>query len=436
MKRESNNGRRTFIKHSAGITGGILINTLPIYKSAYAEGSDVIKVGVIGCGGRGTGAAAQALQAGSNIRLVAMADVFEEQLLTSYQNLKNIEIISNQVIVPKKNQFTSFDGYKHVIEASDVVILATPPAFRPEHFEEAVKQGKHVFMEKPVACDSPGVRKILQMGELATSKNLKVVVGLQNRYDLGYSEMVGRIKEGQIGDITSSMCYFLRRQYPIVPRSSLKSELAFQIKNWHFFNWMWGGAPAGLQIHNTDIVNWVKDSYPIQAQGLGGRAVIDGPDTGEVYDHFYIAYDYADGSKIHSQISIMNNTYYKNGAFLVGTKGTANIREGMKNHEGNKIWRYRDKESPNPYQLEHDKLFDAILKDYPHNDTEFGAKSTLTAIMGRMACHSGQMINWEDALNSDLRLVPQGVNWETTPPILPDKNGIYPFPKPGITKVL
>jgi predicted dehydrogenase len=430
------NNRRSFIKKSAAIAGGIVVNPLTVDRSAFAEGSDVIKVGLVGCGGRGTGAAVQALMAGKNIQLVAMADVFEGQIKKSYENLLKIAEIKDQIRVPESNKFTTYEGYKHVTAVSDVVLLCTPPGFRPEHFEEAVNQGKHVFMEKPLASDAPGVRKVLASGQIAAEKNLKVVVGLQNRYDPGYIEMVERLKNGEIGDMISSTCYYMKGQYEIVPRSSVKTELEFQVKNYHFFNWLWAGAPAGLQIHNTDIVNWVKDAYPIQAQGMGGRAAISGPDTGEVFDHFYIEYTYADGMKLHSQIRVMNNVFNKNGAFFLGSNGRANLREGLKDLKGNKLWRYRNKENPNPYQIEHDKLFEAIMDNKPLNDTEFGAMSTMTSIMGRMACHSGQVINWEEALNSDLVLAPENMRSDTTPPILPDENGIYPFPVPGITRAL
>lgn len=436
MNTKESSKRRSFIKQTAAITGGILINPLALDRSAYASGSDVIKVGLVGCGGRGTGAAAQALKAGTNIRLVAMADVFEDQITKSYKNLLDIDEIKGQIDVPDENKFPSFEGYKHVIEASDVVILATPPAFRPEHFEESVQKDKHVFMEKPLASDAPGLRKVLATGKVATEKNLKVVVGLQNRYDPGYQAMVQEIQSGKIGEVLSSTCYYMKGQYKVIPRSEVNTELEFQVKNYHFFNWLWAGGPAGLNIHNTDIVNWIKGSYPIQAQGVGGRSAISGPDTGDVFDNFYIEYTYADGVKIHSQVRVTNNVYNKNGAFFQGTKGTANLREGIKDLSGNKIWRYRNKENPNPYQIEHDKFFEAIEKDLPQNDTEFGAMSTMTAIMGRMASHSGKLITWDDAFNSDRVLVPENIRGDSTAPILPDEHGVYPFPIPGKTEVL
>ena len=183
-------------------------------------------------------------------------------------------------------------------------------------------------------------------------------------------------------------------------------------------------------------MHWIKGEYPIQAQGVGGRSSIEGPDTGDVFDNFYVEYEYADGSNIHSEIRVTNNAFSKNGAFFQGTKGSANLREGIKGLDGNKIWKYRNKENPNPYQIEHDKLFEAIEKDIPLNDTEYGAKSTMTAIMGRMACHSGKLITWEDAFNSDQIIAPDKLRGDSTPPILPDENGIYRFPIPGQTEVL
>jgi predicted dehydrogenase len=365
-----------------------------------------------------------------------MADVFEDQITQSYKHLSNMEEIKGQIDVPDENKFVGFDGYIKLIEASDVVLLVTPPAFRPEHFEEAVKKNKHVFLEKPLASDAPGLRKVLATGKLASEKKLKVVVGLQNRYDPGIIEMVQRIHDGEIGDITSSACYFMRGQYDVIPRSKVKTELEFQVKNYHYFNWCWAGGPAGLNIHHTDIMNWIKGAYPIQAQGMGGRAAVGGPDTGDVFDHFYIEYTYEDGSIINGQVRAISNAFRKSSATFQGTKGSADMRLGLKDMSGAKIWRYRNKENPNPYQIEHDKLFEAIAKDLPLNDTEYGAKSTMTAIMGRMAAHSGKMVTWDDAINSELVLAPENIRGNSTPPILPNADGIYPFPIPGVSEVI
>jgi predicted dehydrogenase len=318
-----------------------------------------------------------------------------------------------------------------VIKECDVVLLATPPAFRPEHFEYAVQENKHVFLEKPLSCDGPGTQRILKANKVAESKNLKVVVGLQNRYDPAHNQMVSRLKKGVIGDIVSSTCYYMKGSYELIPRASTTSELAFQIKNYHFFTWLWAGAPAGLQIHNADIVHWVKGSYPVSAQGLGGRAFLQGPDSGDVFDHFYIEYTYPDGTKMHSQIRTIQRSFDKNGAFFVGTKGTANVYEGIKNHAGKVLWKFDEKDTRNSLQIEHDHLFAAILNDTPLNNTEYGAYSTLTANMGRMAAHSGQVVTWDDALNSSAFLKQDITSWDQ-PPVVPNTEGIYSYPVPGM----
>ncbi len=426
--------RRSFIKQSAALAGGIIVQPFPVSQGAYVGGSDIIKVGLVGCGDRGTGAAVQALKASPNVRLTAMCDVFADQVTDCYNKMENIPEVKSQLEVQEDLRFSTFDGYKKVIEVCDAVILATPPGFRPEHFEEAVRAGKHVFMEKPLASDAPGVKRILAAGKKAEAKNLKVVVGLQNRYDPNYHDLVQRLQNGAIGDIVSSECYFMKGQYEIVPRSVLGSELAFQIKNYHFFNWLWAGGPAGLQIHNTDVVNWVKGAYPIQAQGMGGRSSISGPDTGEVFDHFYIEYLYADGTKIHSQIRVITNAMAKNGVYFNGSKGTASLYDGIKNKKGKNIWQ-RDESAGNPYQIEHDRFFEAIMMDKPINDTEYGAKSTLVAIMGRMAAHSGKMVTWEEAKKSETILLQDGMTWDTTPPVVPDENFMYNVPIPGRHRV-
>jgi myo-inositol 2-dehydrogenase/D-chiro-inositol 1-dehydrogenase len=428
--------RRNFLKSSATIVGASLVGaTLPVEASAYINGNDTLKIALIGCGKRGAGAALNALRADKNIKLVAMADAFRDKLDSTYNNLQKIDDIKDSIDVPEEHKFVGFDAYKHAIALADVVLLVTPPAFRPQHFEAAVNAGKHVFMEKPLASDSPGIRKILATGKLADKKNLRVQVGLQNRYDTGYRELVSRIHDGAIGDIVSSTDYYLIGPLTHIPRKPNQTEMEFQMRNWRYFNWLWAGSPAGLQIHNTDIVNWVKQSYPVRAHAMGGKSALQGPEYGDVFDHFFIEYEYADGSKLNSQIRSIQGTYNKGGSFFQGTKGTANIREGIKDLNGNRIWREREK-GASPYQIEHDELFAAIRNGTPLNDTEWGAKSTMTTIMGRMAAHSGQMLEWNDALNSELVLVPDNLSWDTEPPAKPDADGNYTVPVPGQSQVL
>jgi len=422
--------RRTFIKESSALAGGILLQ--PKFSNANIFTSDKeLKIGLVGCGGRGTGAAMQALKANPGNRLVAIGDVFEEQTSNCLSRLQGLDEIKGQIQVSKDHQYVGFDAYQKVVRDVDVVLFATPPAFRPEHYEYAVAEGKHVFLEKPLACDGPGIKRILEANKTAKAKNLKVVVGLQNRYDPAHNEMVKKISKGAIGDVIHSTCYYMKGGYKLIPRATTNSELAFQIKNYHYFTWLWAGAPGGLQIHNADIVHWVKGAYPVSAQGLGGRAVLDGPDSGDVFDHFYIEYTYPDGTKMTSQIRNIDRNLSKNGSYFIGTKGTANIHEGIKTHSGKKIWQFDEKANPgDSLQIEHDQLFAAVLNDTPINNTEYGAYSSLTAIMGRMAAHTGQIVTLDDAMNSEPFFEEDLKDWSKAP-VMPDANGIYDFPRPG-----
>lgn len=430
--------RRDFIKGTSIIVGGTLAGAaLPLAAHAANPVDDrPLKIALIGCGARGAGAAVNALRADKNIKLVAMADAFRDKLDETYNNLIKIEDIKAAIDVPEKHKFVGFDGYKDAIALADVVLLVTPPAFRPMHFEAAVQADKHVFMEKPLASDAPGVRQILAAGELAEKKNLKVQVGLQNRYDPGFKGMVEKINEGMIGDVLSATDYYMVGPVKLVKREEGQTEMEYQMRNWRHFNWLWAGSPAGLQIHNTDIVNWVKGSYPVRAHALGGRSAFSGPDHGDIFDHFFIEYEYADGTKLNSQIRTVLGTFNKGGAYFLGTNGTANIREGIKDRTGKTLWRHRGGDDENPYQLEHDQFFAAIRNDQPMNDTEWGAMSTMTTILGRMAAHSGQMLTWDDAFNSELSLLPETFSWDANPPVMPDKDGNYPVPVPGKSPVL
>ena len=425
--------RRNFIKKTSLVTGAALASPQLFSITKSYSKNDILKIALVGCGGRGTGAVAQALQADPNTELVAMADVFEEQITNSLEALMEVEGIGDRIKVKNTDKYLGFDAYQKATDQCDVVILATPPAFRPEHFEYAVEQGKHVFMEKPLSCDSPGTRRILDAGKKADDKNLKVVVGLQNRYDPAYEALVTQIQSGMIGKITTATCYYMTRGYQLVPRSQTANELAYQIKNWHFFDWMWAGATGGLQIHNSDIVHWVKGEYPVSVQGIGGRIGPAVPGTGDSYNHFFLEYIYGDGSRLYDEIRTIDRTMRKGGSWFTGTKGTANIREGIKDLDGNVLWKYDipQAQRANPYQVEHDRFFDSIRKDLPHNDTVFGAHSSHAANMGRMAAETGEEITWEASLKSDIQLAPEITSWDQNPPILPDDRGIYPFPYQG-----
>lgn len=436
-KKNQNQSRRSFLKDSSVLVGGVLLGSgLSAQASVRQPQSDPIRIALVGCGRRGAGAVVDALKTSQNVVLVAMADVFKDKLDETHNTLLEIDDIKDRIKVPASNKFVGLDAYAKAIAASDAVLLVTPAPFRPLHFEACIKAGKHVFMEKPLASDAPGIRKILETGKLADAKGLKVVVGLQNRYDPGYRDMVKQIQEGAIGRIVSVTDYYLIGPVTKVQRQPGQTELEYQLRNWRYFNWLWAGSPAGLQIHNTDVVNWVKNAYPVRAQGMGGRSSLTGPDTGDIFDHFFIEYEYADGTKLNSQIRHISGTWNKGGAYFYGSNGTASLQTGIRNIEGERIWRNAYKDSESAYQIEHDAFFDAIRNNKPLNDTEWGAMSTMTTIMGRMAAHSGKMVEWDEALNSELVLAPMQLDWDSEPPVKPDKNGNYPIPFPGQSIVL
>ena len=429
--------RRAFIGSTAALAGGVLLNPLPVSASAYVAGNDTLKLALIGSGSRGAGAVRDALQTEGPVELIAMADVFRDRIDMSYENLRNNPQIRDSIKVPEEHKFTGLDGYKKAIELADVVILATPPAFRPFHFEEAVRAGKHVFMEKPLASDSPGIRKILEAGKQADEKGLKVVVGLQNRYGVNQRELIQRVHDGEIGDITSTITHYIIRDLTLIPREAGQSELEYQLRNWRHFSWLWAGSPAGLTIHYSDIAHWAKQSFPVRAMGTGGRSVYRGPERGDVYDNFYIEFEYADGTRLHSTTRHGVPGYSSRICQIQGTKGTAThgvgSYAGIRDLKGNDVWMFED-QVPNPFRIEHDVLFDAIRNGKHVNDTERGAFSSLAEIMGRMAVQSGQMIEWDQALNSDVVLVPEGLTMDSPAPVQPLEDGNYPYPIPGSTE--
>lgn len=431
--------RRDFVKGSAALVGGALISQFPVGPGAYAAGTDAIKIAVIGCGGRGTGAVDQALKTKENVKLVAMVDAFKDRLDESYKNLTTKHPSKDKIDVPEKNRFVGFDGYKQAIALADVVILATPPGFRPIHFEEAVKQGKHVFMEKPVAVDAPGIRRVLAAAEMAKQKKLNVVVGLQRRYQLHYREALKRLNDGAIGDITGGQVYWNDAGVWVRPRVAGQTEMEYQMRNWYYFVWLCGDHILEQHVHNIDVANWVKNGYPVQASGMGGRQVRNGKEHGEIFDHHAVEFTYADGAVISSQCRHMPGCAKKVAESFQGTKGKIDLTDGraaLTDWKGSALWSHRPKDDPNPYQVEHDELFANIRSGSPAiNNTEYGAKSTMTAIMGRMATYTGQVVTWDEALNSTVSLLPTTFAWDAPTPTKPDANGMYPVPVPGKSKV-
>ncbi len=345
--------------------------------------------------------------------------------------------MKKNVMLKDDQKFDGFDGYKKAIDMADVVILATPPGFRPQHFEYAVQNNKHIFMEKPVATDAPGVRKVLEMAEVAKQKKLNVIVGLQRHYQTVYLELMKRLHDGAIGEITSGQAYWNGGGVWTRARQANQTEMEYQMRNWYYFNWLCGDHIVEQHIHNIDVINWAKNAHPVSAQGMGGREVRKGPDSGQIFDHHYVEFTYADGSIMNSQCRHIQGCWNKVAESVMGTKGRADSSGTIYDLKGNIIWKHRDRNDPNPYQQEHDELFAAVANgEFKYSDGENGAHATMSAILGRMATYSGQMISWDDALNSDLSLMPTRYAWDANPPIMPDADGNYPVPVPGATKVL
>ncbi|HNR73017.1 MAG TPA: Gfo/Idh/MocA family oxidoreductase, partial [Cyclobacteriaceae bacterium] len=400
---------------------------------------DAIKIALIGCGGRGTGAAMQALLTKQNVKLVAMADAFRDRLDQCFNALSDADNeegnVSGRVAVPEENKFVGFDGYKKAIALADVVILTTPPGFRPIHFEEAVRLGKHIFMEKPVATDPAGIKRVLDAALIARQKKLNVVVGLQRHYQNSYRELYKKFKEGLIGDIVSAQAWWNNEGVWVNPRKYSQTEMEYQMRNWYYFNWLCGDHIVEQHIHNIDVINWFKGGYPVRAQGMGGREVRKGKDFGEIFDHHYVEFTYADGTVLNSQCRHIKGTMSKVDEFIMGTKG--NIYFGAANmvdRKGKVLYQYDRTKENNPYQTEHDELFAAIAKkEYKFDDTENGARSTMTAILGRMATYSGKVVEFDKALNSGLSIMPTQFDFNALPPIVPNADGLYPVAVPGVT---
>ena len=434
-----NNSRRDFVKGSSLLAGGILAAPLLSRANFFSGSDDTIKIAVVGCGGRGTGAAMQALSSKQNVKIVAMADAFKDNLDSCHKSLteeinNSIGELAKRLDVPEERRFTGFDGYQKAIALADVVILATPPGFRPIHFAEAIKQGKHVFMEKPVATDPAGVQSVLATAAIAKQKKLNVVVGLQRHYQNSYRELFKR--KDLIGDITSAQAWWNNDGVWVRPRKYNQTEMEYQMRNWYYFNWLCGDHITEQHIHNLDVINWFKGGHPVKAQGLGGRQVRKGKENGEIFDHHFVEYHYADGSILNSQCRHIPGTMSKVDELLVGTKGKIHCGQAkIVDHGGKVLFQFAKKGEPDPYQNEHDELFAAIAKgEYKYADAENGAKSTMTSIMGRMATYSGQMIEWDKAINSGIDIHPKVYDFNAAPPVLPNADGFYPIAVPGVTK--
>ena len=439
-KGASKKSRRDFVKKSALFTGGaLLLPNMQMSGMANVFNDKKLKLALVGCGGRGTGAAVQALKADDNVELVAMADAFGDRLQSSLANISKEMGETKKVKVKKKKQFVGFDAAEKAIDEADVVILATPPGFRPQHFEYAINNGKHVFMEKPVATDVPGVRKVLAAAKMAKEKKLNVVVGLQRHYQDSYLAAIDQLKQDKIGKIVSGQVYWNSAGVWVRERQPGQTELEYQMRNWYYFNWLCGDHILEQHIHNIDVANWFIGEYPISAQGMGGRQVRNGKDHGEIFDHHFVEFTYPSGAVIASQCRHQPDTMRRVSEFFQGTKGTvstAGDTTELKDWNGETLFEHRGKDDPNPYQVEHIKLFESIRNGGVLADAENGAKSTMTAILGRMATYSGKVVKWDEAMQSNLALVPNNLTWDSQAPVQPNAEGWYDIPTPGKSIVI
>ena len=434
--------RRQFLETSGKAVAGAALASA-IATPGYAAEDNTIKIALVGCGGRGSGAALQALSTKGPTKLWAMADFFEHRLQSSLGSLRQQK--EKQIDVPQERQFIGLDGYKKAIDSldkGDVVLLTTPPAFRPIHLEYAVQKGINVFMEKSFGVDAPGVRRVLKAGEEATRKNLKIAGGLMSRHNQPLEEAVKLIHDGMIGDVLTLWAYRMHGPVGLGGRQPGTKELAFQIANYSCFTWLNGSFLLDWLIHNIDVCCWIKQSWPVSVQGMGGRQVRKEGD--QLFDHYMAEYTFEDGTRLVAQGRHMNKCYDFFGSKVQGTKGCAILGEnipvprifkGQKPTAENLLWQSKGPHG-DAYQIEHDLFFDAIRNDKPYNEAERCAKTCLTAIMGRMAVESGQEMKWEQALNSDLVLAPglENLTMDSPAPVMPDATGHYPIAMPGQTK--
>ncbi len=441
--RRSSVSRREFLRAGGAAAGVALASSLR--PAVYAAENNTLKVALVGCGGRGTGAALNALSTQGPTKLWAMADVFPDRLQASLKNLTANTDVGKKVEVPPERQFVGMDGFKKAIdslEGSDVVILATPPAFRPIHLEYAVAKGRNIFMEKSFAVDGPGVRRVLKAGQEAQKKNLKVAGGLMSRHYKPLEDAVRMIHEGAIGEVIT--CWAYREHGPVgfAPKRPNESVLAHQIRNYSSFTWLNGSFLLDWLIHNLDVCCWVKNAWPVSAQGQGGRQVRTEAD--QLFDHYAVEYTFPDGTRLFAQGRHQANTWGFFGDVIHGAKGSAILGEGItqpriykgyKPVSENIVWQHKGAEF-NHYQHEHDLLFDAIRQNKPYNEAERCAYAAMVGILGRMAAESGQEVTWQQALASELVLAPglENCTLDSEPPVKPDAQGRYPIALPGLTK--
>jgi myo-inositol 2-dehydrogenase / D-chiro-inositol 1-dehydrogenase len=414
--------RRDFCKTAAAAS---VAAALPGSLGVFARGSDAIKVGVIGCGGRGTGATLDCLEADPGVEVVALGDLVPDRVESALAKLKGK--FPDRVKVPANRCFTGFDNYLGVLSCPDVnmIVTATPPGFRPIHLKAAIEAGKHVFMEKPVAVDPVGVRSVIATSELAAKKGLAIVAGTQRRHQALYLELMKRVHDGQIGDIVAAQCYWNQGDLWVRKREPSMTDMEWQCRNWLYFTWLSGDHIVEQHVHNIDVVNWAIGSLPKNIVGMGGRQVRVAPEYGNIFDHFAVEFEYADGVRVASFCRQTKGCAERVEERIVGTKGVALSAGEIR---GEKPWKFTEKEK-NPYVLEHVDLIASIRSGKPLNEGRQIAESTMCAIIGRMSAYTGRAISWEWAMNSSkLDLSP--AKYEFGP------NRVDPVAVPGTTELI
>jgi predicted dehydrogenase len=427
--------RRRFLQDSAILASGAALGTLALSRSVHAAGDGTLKIGMIGSGGRCSGAASESMAASPDVKLVAMCDLFENRVKSARDSLKTQA--PNQVLVDDEHCFTGFDGYRKVIDASDAVMIACASKFHPMYAEAAIKAGKHVFVEKPHGIDPVSVRRMADVCELAKKKGLSVLSGLQSRFDKGWQETVKRIHDGAIGDVVAMQSMFLRGPYQLVARDPKLTETQYQFSNWYHFLWLSGDDVPQSLVHNIDRMCWIlHEQSPEWAFGLGGRSASFGEVYGDMYDNHTVVYEYKSGIRLYALCRTQKNTYGNGGDIIMGTKGQCDLANYKISGETN--WQFDKNQRNNPYQDEQAALVEAIKNDKPINSGYHMVNATMIGVMGQVACYTGHEVTFDEVSKANLEYgpSPDDASFETPPPSVPDETGNYPLPMPGFTELL
>ena len=425
--------RRSFLRTSALAASAATVGILDLSRTAWAAGSDTLRIGMIGCGGRNTDAAGQALNADQGAKLVAMCDVLMDRVQSKREMLKRAK--PAQVDVPDDHCFAGFDGYKKVIECCDVVLIANAAKFHPLHAMAAIQAGKHVFCEKPHGIDPYGIKRMQAASELARQKKLSLLSGLHSRHHPGYQETIKRIHDGAIGDIVAIEENFLRAPYGVVSREPELNEVQWQCSTQYHFVWLSGDDVVQSLVHNLDRASWaLREVAPVKCHGLGGRSSMTAPIYGNVFDHHSVVYEYASGVRLYALCRTTQGCYNEYSSILLGTKGKADLMECRITGET----KWQGNPEANPHQLEHFVLFKAIRSGQPVNSGDYMTRSTLMGIMGQISCYTGKEVTWEQINRSDFAYAPKPEDCrdDMEPPVKPRPDGTYPVYVPGKTQLL